>query len=229
MMFNKKLLISIFFGFVISLVLTCGKKSSGTGAVVPPPVPPVVPPVVGTNEVDFWLTTGDQSVLLAKQTTTLSFGSVANSNSNVDVDSSQAFQTLDGFGYSLTGGSAYVINRLPAAEKTNLLVELFGNKVNSIGISYLRISIGASDLNAAVFSYDDMPSGQTDITLANFSLTPDKTELIPLLKEILLINPSIKILATPWSPPVWMKDNGNSKGGSLQAQYYEVYAKYFVK
>ncbi len=223
---NKKIAISILIGCFVTLVLSCCKKTTGTGATVPAPV---VPPVVGTNDMDFWLTKGDQSVLLTKQATVLSFGTVSNSNSFIDVDSTLDFQTVDGFGYSLTGGSTYVINRLNATDKAKLLTELFGTAAGSIGISYLRIGIGASDLNAAVFSYDDMPAGQTDITLSAFSLNPDKTDLIPLLKEITAINPYIKILASPWSPPVWMKDNGSSKGGSLQAQYYDVYARYFVK
>jgi glucosylceramidase len=229
MMFNKKLVISIFIACFFALFAGCGKKTSGTGNVVPPVVPPVIPPVVGTNDVDFWLTKGDQSVLLAKQSTVLSFGAVANSNSFVDVDSTIAYQTVDGFGYTLTGGSAFVINQLSASDKAALLSELFGKTATSVGVSYLRISIGASDLNASVFSYDDVAAGQTDLSLNSFSLAPDKTDLIPLLKEIIAINPAIKILATPWSPPVWMKDNGNSKGGSLQTQYFDVYAKYFVK
>ncbi|HVF95742.1 MAG TPA: glycoside hydrolase family 30 beta sandwich domain-containing protein, partial [Flavisolibacter sp.] len=129
----------------------------------------------------------------------------------------------------LTGGSAEVINTLNASKKGELLQELFGSAATSISVSYLRISIGASDLNATPFTYDDMPAGQTDLTLANFSLAPDMTNLVPLLKEILAINPNIKILATPWSPPVWMKDNNSFIGGSLQLQYQAVYAQYFVK
>ena len=206
------------------ILFSCCKKpiSTGGGTIPPPPPPPVV-----TNDVDFWLTY--QSSLLQKQTGILSFSTIGNANPFIDVDTTQIFQTVDGFGYTLTGGSASVINHLAAAEKLSLLRELFGNGDNSIGISYLRISIGASDLNSTVFSYDDMPAGQTDINLINFSLNPDKAELIPLLKEILQINPTIKILACPWSPPVWMKDNGSSIGGSLQPQYYNVYAQYFVK
>lgn len=206
------------------ILFSCCKKpiSTGGGTIPPPPPPPVV-----TNEVDFWLTY--QSSLLQKQTGILSFSTIGNANPFIDVDTTQIFQTVDGFGYTLTGGSASVINHLAAAEKLSLLRELFGNGDNSIGISYLRISIGASDLNSTVFSYDDMPAGQTDINLINFSLNPDKAELVPLLKEILQINPTIKILACPWSPPVWMKDNGSSIGGSLQPQYYNVYAQYFVK
>lgn len=222
-MARQKIIFCIVLGF-FAVTLACSKKSSG-GSVIPPPPPPPV----GTNDVDFWLTKGDQSVLLQKQSTFLSFGTTSNSNADIDVDTTQSFQTIDGFGFTLTGGSAYVINQLDAAVKANLLKELFGNDNNSIGISYLRISIGASDLNASVFSYDDMPLAQTDINLDNFTLNPDKTDLIPLLKEILLISPGIKILGAPWSPPAWMKDNNSSIGGSLQTQYYDVYARYFVK
>jgi len=211
----------------------CGKSSGGGGTPAPnPPAPPPPPPA--TNEVDFWLTRGDQTALLQKQSTVLSFVTTANSNLNITVDSTQKFQGVDGFGYTLTSGSASLINGLPAATKSTLLQELFGSGTNaaSIGVSYLRISIGASDLSATTYSYDDMPAGQTDLTLANFSLDPDKSfgsGLIPLLKEILAVNPAIKILATPWSAPVWMKDNGSFKGGSLKTEYYNVYASYFVK
>ena len=206
------------------IFFSCSKSSSsGSGTTIHPPPP------VQTNDVEFWLTKNDQSILLQKQSTILSFGTTANSYTNIDVDTTQTYQTIDGFGYTLTGGSAYVINLLNAADKAKLLKELFGNDSASIGISYLRISIGASDLNATVFTYDDMPAGQTDVNLANFSLAPDETDLIPLLKEIIAINPAIKILATPWSAPVWMKDNGSFIGGSLQPQYYNVYAQYFVK
>jgi glucosylceramidase len=204
----------------------CSEKTAGSNN-QPPPSPP--PPAI--NEVDFWLTRGDQNVLLQKQSTILAFGTTTNSNPDITVDTTQKYQTIDGFGYTLTSGSATLINSLGTA-KTALLQELFGNASNSISISYLRISIGASDLSASVYTYDDMPAGQTDPTLANFSLDPDRasgTGLIPLLKEIVAINPNIKILGSPWSPPVWMKDNGDSKGGSLQPQYYDVYAQYFVK
>ena len=211
---------------IVALQITCSKS---VGTITPPVIPPVVPPVVETNDVDFWLTKGDQSMLLQKQSAVLLFGTTSNSFVNIDIDSTQRYQTIDGFGYTLTGGSAYVINQMNAGAKANLLQELFGISATSIGVNYLRISIGASDLNATTFTYDDVAAGQTDINLNSFSLVPDKTDLIPLLKEILLINPNIKILATPWSPPVWMKDNNNFTGGSLQPVYYNVYAQYFVK
>src|SRR5690606_9156368 len=109
------------------------------------------------------------------------------------------------------------------------LQELFGKGENDISISYLRLSIGASDLDPAPYSYDDLDPGETDPDLEHFSLAADKSGVVPLLKEILAINPDIKIMATPWSPPVWMKDNGSTIGGSLQEKYYSVYADYFVR
>jgi glucosylceramidase len=135
---------------------------------------------------------------------------------------------MDGFGAALTGGSAYLINNLNPEKRDALLKELFLRGDNSIGISYLRISIGASDLDAKVFSYDDLPAGETDAQLKKFDLGPDKTDLIPVLKTILKLNPKIKILGSPWSAPVWMKTNKNSIGGSLLPEYYDAYAKYFV-
>jgi len=210
--------------FSFATLFVCGvcKKSSDNN----PDTPPVVTP---TNDVEYWLTKADQSVLLKKQNTTISFSSAASPYQNIDVDSATKYQTIDGFGYTLTGGSAKLINALTPSVKTALLNELFGNGADAIGVSYLRVSIGASDLSEAVFSYDDMPTGQTDVNLTNFSLAADMADLVPVLKQILLINPNIKILGSPWSPPVWMKDNGNSIGGSLLPAYYSAYAQYFVK
>lgn len=198
----------------------CNKKDNGGQ-----PNPPTTP----VNEVDFWLTKTDQTALLQKQTSPLAFSTTNNGYLTIDVDSTVKYQTVDGFGYTLTGGSAYLIKRMGTTESAALLNELFGSTNNAANVSYLRISIGASDLSPTVFSYDDMPAGQTDPTLANFSLSQDTVDLIPVLKQILTINPNIKIMGSPWSPPVWMKDNGNSIGGSLLPQYYAVYAQYFVK
>lgn len=177
---------------------------------------------------DLWTTTADQSELLKHQQFRNTDG-YNNSYPVVSVDESVTYQTIDGFGYTLTGGSAMLINQLPAGKKAELLNELFGSTDNAIGVSYLRLSIGASDLDETVFSYNDLAPGQTDIEQLNFSIDRDKTHLIPVLKNILAINPNIKIIATPWSPPAWMKDNSSSIGGSLKPEYYQSYATYFVK
>lgn len=194
-------------------------NDGGTGPVTP----------ASKSDVEFYLTTGNQTSLLQKQNTNLVFGTTANYYPEIMVDSTQTYQTIDGFGFTLTDASAGLISDLPASMQNDLLKELFGSDSNSISISYLRISIGASDLSASVYTYDDMPSGQTDVSLQNFNLRKDQSKVIPVLKAILAINPNIKILGSPWTPPTWMKSNNNSIGGSLLPQYYSVYAQYFVK
>lgn len=216
----KKFLTFLAVSAVLGLQFSCS-NSNGDGSNDPDPTP--VEP--GVNEVDFWLTKNDGSVKLVKQTTVLDFTTNLNNYPNVDVNENDTYQSVDGFGYTLTGGSVQVINQLSSDKKQELLQDLFG--ASGIGVSYLRISIGASDLSAAPFTYNDLPSGQTDPTLANFSISPDAA-LVDMLGEILAINPNIKILATPWSAPTWMKDNGSFIGGSLLPEYYSVYAQYFV-
>src|SRR5205807_6574703 len=100
------------------------------------------------------------------------------------------------------------------------LKELFGTEGRGLGVSYLRVSIGASDLNRRVFSYDDLPPGRVDPELKGFSLAPDRADVIPVLKEVLKIAPDLKIMGSPWSPPAWMKTNRKSVGGSLRRGFY---------
>ena len=178
-----------------------------------------------------WITTPDQAQLLRRQPGGLTFAKVktAPAGAVIEVNDQEQFQTMDGFGYCLTGGSAELLHAMSAPARARLLRELFGTGPADIGVSYLRLSIGASDLDATVFSYDDLPAGQTDPTLAHFSLAPDEQHLLPVLKEILAINPRIKLLGSPWSPPAWMKTNGATKGGSLKPEFYPAYAQYFVR
>ncbi len=139
------------------------------------------------------------------------------------------FQQIEGFGYTLTGGSAYLLHQMPFQNRLAILKELFGQGPNDLNVNYLRISIGASDLDATVFSYDDLQEGEVDPDLIKMTIAKDQEFLIPILKEIQSIQPNLKLIASPWSPPVWMKDNGKSKGGHLLSKYYETYAQYFVK
>ena len=219
----RKPMFALYLLALVSIGAQCNKK----GNVEKTPEPPAPPAAV--NEMDMWLTKGDQSVLLQKQNRTISFSGTANGNSTIEVDDTKQYQTMDGFGYTLTGGSAALINQMAPDKKSALINELFGNGANDIGISYIRLSMGASDLDASVFSYNDLPTGETDISQSKFSIAADKIHLIPVLKMVLAINPNIKIIATPWSPPTWMKDNNNSVGGSLKPEYYSSYATYFVK
>lgn len=175
-----------------------------------------------------WLTNKDRSSLFEQQKE-LSFSSAKSSIQSIVINDNKRYQTIDGFGFALTGGSAMHIIAMSAPARTAMLKELFATDGKNIGISYLRLSIGASDLNEKVFSYDDVPEGKTDTALQHFDLGPDRKDVIPVLKEILQINPRIKILGSPWSPPAWMKTNQDSRGGRLKPEYSQVYANYFVK
>ncbi|WP_157474887.1 glycoside hydrolase family 30 beta sandwich domain-containing protein [Dyadobacter sp. Leaf189] len=179
--------------------------------------------------VDFWLTNLDQSVLFARQTAPIRFSAGNASGKVIKVDDRETYQTVDGFGFTLTGGSASHLMAMSMPARAALLRELFAVNGNNIGISYLRLSIGASDLNETIFSYNDLPVGETDPEMKRFDLGQDKKDVIPMLKEILAINPAIKIMGSPWSPPVWMKDNGDTRGGSLKPDSYPAYARYLVR
>lgn len=181
------------------------------------------------QEISWWLTTGDKQALLARQSS-LSLTDEHAREAVISVDTGERYQEIDGFGYALTGGSADLINeKLTETQRSELLRELFLTDGNGIGISYLRVSIGASDLDDHVFSYCDLPSGETDPELKNFTLDEDRENLIPVLREILALNPKIKIMGSPWSAPSWMKTNGKPKGGSLKREFYPAYALYFVR
>lgn len=182
--------------------------------------------VLQAQQVTPWVTNGNQSQLLQQQAT-VNFSANSGSNpSTVTINQGTTYQTMDGFGWTLTQGSAQLINGLAATQQNNLLQELF-NPNTGLSSSVVRISIAASDLSSYSYSYNETAG---DVNMNNFSLAgPDQNDLIPVLKKILLINPNIKILATPWSAPRWMKTNNSWIGGSLQTGYYAAYARYFVR
>jgi len=209
------------------LALAAGGCTKNGDDAAPVPTPPILPnPVAGPSQMAVWLTMPDKSALFYRQKVNLQFTANTNSDPIIAVDTTRMYQTMDGFGYTLTGGSAQVMSRMSAPARAALIKELFATDSTSLGVSYLRVSIGASDLNDQVYTYDDGPA---DPTLANFSLAPDQAYFIPVLKEILATNPSIKILGSPWTPPLWMKSSNSAVGGSLKAEYYDAFARYFVK
>jgi glucosylceramidase len=173
-----------------------------------------------------WMTTGDQSKLLQQQANVSFRSNSGTSVATITVNTGTTYQTMDGFGYTLTEGSAEVISAMAPAQQDALLNEIY-NPTTGLNANVVRISIAASDLSSSSYSYNETAG---DVNMANFSLSgPDATYLIPILKKVLAINPNIKILATPWTAPRWMKTNNSWIGGSLQAQYYAAYARYFVK
>ena len=206
---------------LVIILLACKKRETSD-----PPGPPG-PTVIGNAKV--WLTRGDKTKLFSREADLSVTETVSIAYPVILVDTTHTYQTMEGFGAAMTGSSAYLINReLGAPARAALLKQLF-DTVEGIGISFMRLTIGASDFSLSNFTCDDMPAGQTDFDLQHFSLSQDTLDVVPVLKEINLINPKIILLGSPWSPPPWMKTNGNMKGGQLRTDCYGVYADYFIR
>lgn len=175
-------------------------------------------------------TTGDRSLLMQSQPAVTFTTGERTTGPVITVNDSIKYQQIDGFGASLTDSSAWLIaHKLSSAQQAKLLQSLFNPKAG-IGISFLRQPMGASDFSASGnYSYDDVPSGRTDQCLSHFSIAHDTAYLIPLLQQALAINPAIKVVAVPWSPPAWMKTSGTMNGGRMNPAYFPVLAQYFVK
>jgi glucosylceramidase len=185
--------------------------------------------VLNAQTVSVWLTTDDQKSLLQPQAA-VSFSTGGSANiATVFIDELKRYQTMEGFGASFTDSSAWLMNKIiPAASLPGVMNSLFDHN-GGIGISFVRNPMGASDLARSLYSYDDMPAGATDPNLSSFSIAHDQADIIPLLRQAKSINPRLKIMANPWSPPGWMKTSGSMIGGSLLPASYTSFANYFVR
>lgn len=148
-------------------------------------------------------------------------------DTHIDVDTTRRFQSIVGFGAALTDASAWVIQtRLTASQREALLQELFGRDGDGIGLSFVRITIGASDFSRSHYTFDDVPPGTRDDSLRHFSIRPHAAEVLPVLRRARAINPALTVMATPWSAPAWMKTSGALIGGTLRDDAYPAYAAY---
>lgn len=185
--------------------------------------------------VQVWLTTSDGSNQLTPQAN-LTFGSNTGNSSTINVNEYQELQQMDGFGAAVTDSSAWLIyNNMSASQRSTLMQNLF-SPTQGIGLSFVRIPMGASDFSLnGPYSYDDLPAGQTDPNLNNFSINHDLAYIIPVLQQAHSLNSNLKFMANPWSPPAWMKTNGSMLGvsngntGTLISSDYGPLAQYFVK
>ncbi|PIE82480.1 MAG: hypothetical protein CSA11_00325 [Chloroflexi bacterium] len=187
--------------------------------------------VSATDEpVEVWLTLADESKLL-NQEAGLQFQAGSGMATNIiTIDETQLYQQFEGAGAAMTESSAWLImDNLPEAERNTLMANLFTGNGDGIHLSYVRVPMGASDFALSSYTYNDMPAGQTDPTLANFSVAHDEAYIIPALQQARDLNPQLRLMGTPWSAPAWMKDNENLNAGSLQSQYYDAFANYHVK
>ncbi len=180
--------------------------------------------------VELWLTDPHREARLERRDVTSVVAEGSDPRSDVlTIQPRQRFQPIEGFGYTLTSGSAQLLKAMTPPARAALLRHLFGNGPDDIGVSMLRLTVGASDLSDRVFTYDDTPEGQADPALQGFDLGTDRREVLPVLREILAIRPDLALMASPWTAPSWMKSNRDSRGGSLLPAWYPVYARYLVR
>ena len=185
--------------------------------------------------VNVWLTTDDQQTLMAPQTPVSFAGGVSSQLPAIYISESQTGQTIEGFGASMTDSAAYLLNEVvPKSALPGVMQSLFSHS-QGIGVSFLRNPMGASDIARTIYSYDDNAADSTNSSLPSFSISYDQADILPMLLAAKAINPQIKMLGTPWSPPGWMKGSGTMLGGSSQVNaqlltaQYTALANYLVK
>jgi glucosylceramidase len=189
------------------------------------------------QRVAVYLTTGDLKSRLARQAD-LTFRAGTRGGPNaVSVSPAVRYQKLTaGFGVAMTDTAAYELQRqLPARLRNRVMAQLFSPR-QGIGLAYLRVPIGGSDyIVKQPYTYDDIPAGQTDPTLAQFSLRHDRAYILPAIRQALKLNPRMTVMANPWSPPAWMKTDdsliptGPGITSTLRPGAFAPLARYLVK
>ncbi|KAF9448810.1 glycoside hydrolase family 30 protein [Macrolepiota fuliginosa MF-IS2] len=187
---------------------------------------------------DIWQTTWDRAKLFTSVgpnsagTSPINFATPgAIGDADISVNDNSVFQTIAGFGGSLTDSAALTLNNLKSRNSANywsLLGYMFDptDGANAAGLNYIRVPIGASDFSASVYSLDDT-SGDT--SFSNFNINKIPSYVFSVLKDIQSINRYVKVHILPWSPPGWMKTTGTMNGGSLQSNFISIYPTYLLK
>ena len=195
----------------------------------PPAVLPVIPTFHASGpSVQLWLSTQDRRLRLARQPD-LRISDTGPSPADIVVDLHKTYQTIAGFGAAMTDASAWLIqNRLGARQREALLRELFGPPPG-LNFNMTRLTIGASDFSLQPYTLDDLPAGDVDPELEHFNIANNLRNVIPTMRGVLAVRPQLKIIASPWSAPAWMKTSDALIGGTLLPQYEDAYARYLVK
>lgn len=176
--------------------------------------------------VKVWETTTDRTKLIAPQAD-VQFEAIPMSSTVITVDPAVTYQTMTGFGASITDASAYIIaHDMSPTQRDALMKDLFG--ADGLNLSFTRLTIGASDFSRSDYSYDDMPAGGSDPTMAHFSIAAAKVDVIPVVKQALNLNPHLTVMASPWSGPGWMKTSDSLITGSLKPEAYPYFADYLT-
>ncbi|HRN16836.1 MAG TPA: glycoside hydrolase family 30 beta sandwich domain-containing protein [Xylanibacter oryzae] len=219
---TRKLLIITMIGFIP--LVSCGSSNSisddpsgTTGGTV-------------TGKATVYMTSATGMYSLTKINADILSGD-NNKSADIEINPSLTYQTMDGFGAAITYSTAYNLLKMSQTDRTNFLRKTFSD-TDGYGFSYVRISIGCSDFSSKEYTCCDNPG------IENFGLQSDDINyVIPVMKEILAINPHLKVIGSPWTCPQWMKvEDINNKtphnswtDGHLNPDYYQTYSDYFVK
>ena len=177
---------------------------------------------------EMWVTSADQAKKLEAEGLQQPLGP-ALGNEDIAIDTSKRFQEVHGFGAAMTDASAEVLSNLPEDKRHSIMAELFGRANGGLGLSFTRLTVGASDFSTSDYSYDDSPSNAPDPELRNFSIEPAKKYVLPRVREALAINPDLLVMISPWSAPAWMKTTRSLIKGHLVPQYYPAFANYLAR
>jgi len=181
-----------------------------------------------SHGVQVWVTTADRSQQLARGTDVALRHATAEPVT-IEIDTVRRYQAMIGFGAAITDASAWLIrSRMNGAQRAALMQELFG-PAPALQISFVRLTIGASDFSPAHYSLDDMPDGETDPALAHFSIAPIRDTVVPVVRDAQSLNRNLLVMASPWSAPGWMKSSGALIHGTLLPQFYGAFANYLTK
>jgi glucosylceramidase len=211
---------------MVALTLPHAWQRAPRRALVTKVAVPTALPALRTVEV--WLSTADRRLRLARQPDIemITRGALPG---DMVVDTHTTFQSIVGFGAALTDASSWLLqNRMSGSQRHALLQELFGPPPG-LNMAMTRLTIGSSDFSLQPYTLDDVPAGQTDPTLQHFNVTANLQDVIPTVREVLAINPQLRIIASPWSAPAWMKTSANLIGGALLPDDESAYANYLVK
>lgn len=217
------------------LILCAFILAACLAAPTPEPQMPMNPtaspaPTLAADQVDVWLTLGNESKKMSQEPPLTLSAAQPGEGARIEINPDVRYQQFEGAGASLTESSAFLImSVLDSRSREELMRNLFTREGSGIGLSYLRQPMGASDFALDDYTYDDQPAGQSDADLSDFSVNRDKKYVLPALRAALALNPQLRIMGTPWSPPAWMKKNNQLHGSELLPEYYQAFADYHVR
>ena len=184
--------------------------------------------MVPAAQAEMWVTTADENQKLAQQPLLAAAGPVVGDEA-IRIDTTKHFQRVHGFGAAMTDASAQLLSRLPEQQRKAIMAELFSREGGGLGLSFTRLTVGASDFSPTHYSYDDPPGNAPDPELRYFSIEPARKYVLPRVREALAINPDLKVMISPWSAPAWMKTSGSLTKGQLKPEYYPAFAYYLAR